>query len=194
MLLDEITLANRRLVKYFLWTIFVVFVFGLIIPIRWEEYIGPLNTPITWAANNIPSITKLSAISPNPELVRGFFGFAFWCSILSAIFISARDPLGSRLLFGFSRPGVSVFKSFLFVYFLSLPILMIALWIVLWLPIVISLEANKGGAMRLLVSMVQDRFFMAAIGSVCSASIALLIWLLMVILVGPIRFIKSRSY
>ena len=191
-LLDEIGYANSRLVKLFLCTALIMFVYGIFLPDDWSWSFGALSLPISWAVNNIPSINALSAASSIPKLVQGFFGFSFWVSVFSAILMSARDPLGDRVFFGFSRPGTSFLKAFLFVYFLAFPVLLIALWVAVCLPIDIAPENNKAWGARLIIHMLQGRFLMSTIGGMVTASVALLIWLLVVIVVGPFALIKSR--
>ena len=189
----QVEYANQRLLKCYFSTILVVFMIGLVFPADWESSLGFANIPIRWAINNIPSIDKLAAVSPIPDLIRGFFGMAFWLSVASAIYVCAREPLGARLLYAFLRPGTTFVKNFTFLYFVFAPVCAVLIWVSYCLPIMINFGPNKSWGMRMLVAMTQDRFAMAAIGSFAAVTIGMYLMPLAILFIGPLALLKPKG-
>jgi len=189
----EIVSANRRFNRYIMVSVLGMFLYGIILPRTWESLFGPIAWPIAWVAHTAPAIIKMAKLSPIPELVQGFFGSAAWVSTLVTAILVRKDPLGARIRYAFSRPGVPFLKTFCFLYFLSSPGLLIGLWVVLFLPISIDMTGGPTWGMKLFVAMISDRFSMALVGGVATGGVVGLLWIVIVVLAGPISLILAKD-
>jgi len=189
----EITSANRRLNRYILFAVVGMFLYGIILPKTWQSLFGPIAWPIAWVAHIAPAIMKMTKLSPIPELVQGFFGSAAWVSTLVTAMLVRNEPLAARVRYAFSRPGVPFLKTFCFLYFLSLPGLLIGLWVVLFLPISIDMTGGTTWGMKLFVAMISDRFSMALVGGVATGGVVGFLWIVIVLLAGPISLILAKD-
>jgi hypothetical protein len=181
----EIEAANKRFNKIFITTTVGMILYGLLLPTSWESILGPLALPIAWAAQLAPATGKAAASSPIPELVRGFYGLSSWVSVLFALLLASKDPLGERVRFAFSRPHWPFFKTFCFVYLVGLPFVVAGLWVIFVLPISIAMNGGSTWGMKLLVGMISDRLTMAFFGGIATATIGGMIWLVITLIVGP---------
>lgn len=189
----RIEAANQRFNRYFVVTSVGMILYGLLLPRDWESLFGPVAFPIVWAAHLVPATIKVTALSPIPELVKGFYGLSSWVSVLFAIMLASKDPLGARIRFGFSRPDKSFLRTFCFIYFFALPILIVGLWVIFFLPISIDMTGGPTWGMKLFVRMISDRMAMALFGGIATATIGGLIWLGITVIFGPIFLIFNKE-
>lgn len=189
----EIQAANKRFNRYLIITSVGMILYGLMLPKGWETLFGPLAFPIAWAAQLAPATVKVTALSPIPELVKGFYGLSSWVSVFFAVLLASKDPMGARVRFAFSRPGWSFLRTFCFLYLFALPFLLVGLWVIFFLPIAIHMTGGPTWGMKLFVSMISDRLSMAFFGGVATATIGMAIFALMVFLLGPISLLMNKE-
>lgn len=189
----EIEAANKRFNRYFIVTSLVMILYGMLLPKDWETLFGPLAFPIAWAANLAPATVKAAALSPIPELVRGFYGTSSWVSVFFAIVLASKDPLGARVRFAFSRPDWPLFKTFCFIYLCALPFVVLGLWVIFFLPITIQMAGGPTWGMRLFVNMISDRMSMAIFGGIAAPIIGGLIWLVTIAICGPVSLLMKKE-
>jgi hypothetical protein len=137
-----VILANRRFSRIFFKIGALLFVGALLLPYDWQQILGILAEPVVWVAAHVPSIGKVAAVSPIAELVRGFFGIAFLLTPLFYIFIIWQDPIDLRFEYGL-RQAKSPFKFFGLVYFLIVPALLLLLYLILFWPGEVRLDATS---------------------------------------------------
>lgn len=188
----EIEAANKRFNKIFITTTVGMILYGLLLPTSWESILGPLALPIAWAAQLAPATGKAAASSPIPELVRGFYGLSSWVSILFALLLASKDPLGERVRFAFSRPHWPFYKTFCFIYLFALPFVVAGLWVIFFLPISIAMNGAVTWGMQLLVGMISDRLTMAFFGGIAATATGMAFFVLIVFALGPIFLLLRK--
>lgn len=182
----KIKQANKRGNRFLLSTMACMFLYGIFLPVSWEDRFGPFGEFITWTALTVPAAVKLAEVSPIPELVSGFVGLGAWVAPAFALLFVSKDPIGERVRFAFSRPGWPFLKTFGFLYLLACPAIMIGIWVAYCMPITIDMTGGFTWGGKLLVSMITDRFSLAFFGAIFTAGIGLLFWILIAYVVGPI--------
>lgn len=185
--------GNARMNKLTIATAVGMFLYGLLLPTNWEELLGPLAWPISWAAQTAPATMKVAQLSPIPELVRGFYGMVSWVVILFAVSLAVKDPIGERVKFAFTRPGASAVKTALFVYLIFVPLLLACIWVAYCMPIKIDMTGGYTWGGKLLVEMITSRFSMSFFGSIATVGLGLITHLLIVAVLGPFTLLVSRE-
>lgn len=179
--------------KFTIATAIGMFLYGLLLPTNWEELLGPLGWPISWAAQTAPATMKVALLSPIPELVRGFYGMVSWVAILFAVSLAVKDPIGERAKFAFTRPGVSAVKTALFVYLIFVPLLLACIWVAYCMPIKIDITGGYTWGGKLLVEMITNRISMAFFGGIATVGLGLMAFSLIVVVVGPFTLLLARN-
>jgi hypothetical protein len=76
---------------------FAAFVWFMFIPENWETLFWPVSLPLAWVADFIPSIVKISAVSPMPGAVRGVLASMAILAPIAGIIALLNDCVGLRI-------------------------------------------------------------------------------------------------
>lgn len=184
--------ANRRMTRRLVVAGIGMFVLGLVWPTGWSHLFGPAALLIGFAADAVPSIGKAASVSPMPELVRGYLGaLALLTPVLTAT-ILYKEPLDKRFTYAFQQPRAGPIRRFLFLYVLFLPALIAMLCVVWFLPIEVRLGLTPTRGQLIFHLMMTNRVALAAFGSLLAIGVALFVWLLGALLVGPVWLLIRR--
>jgi hypothetical protein len=109
----EIERANRHMGRLIIGCIVSMFVYGLLLPTDWRHQFGLFAQPIIWAADTLPSISKLAVVTSIPELIKGFYGLgAYVVPLFGLLMVVFCGALGARVRHAFFRPDWPFWKTF----------------------------------------------------------------------------------
>lgn len=180
--------ANKHMNELVIGGIVCMFVYGLLLPTDWQQRFSLLAQPIIWAADTVPSIAKMSAVSSMPELIKGFFGVGVYVvPLFGVLMILFCGALGARVRYAFSRPDRSFWKTFTFIYLFGCPALLccLCMYYIHPMPPDNTTESYTWGN-RIFFRMLHNQFDLAFYGSIVTIGFGVFVWMLTVALFGPI--------
>lgn len=169
----------------------VALVCGLLFPTNWREVFGILGSPIALAAEIVPSIRKASAVSPNSELIRGYFGFlAFFVPAIAA-WIWKVDAIFERVESTTDRFRAAIERPFL-AYLLFVPGALLILWLMWELPMRVHLGFTPTRGQTVFALVLNYRVAMAAFGSTIVVGSAVMLWAVTFALWYPFGYLYRK--
>lgn len=177
--------ANRRMNQFMFRFASIMVAYGLLLPTNWQEMFGIFGFLINWAGQTAPATVKVASVSPIPELVSGFFGFGAWGVVCFAVLLAWKDPLAERIRYAFTRPGKSPWKTGVALYFLGVPVLLLCLWVVFFMPIDVNPNGVTWGS-KVLFTMISGRLALALLGSLALVGVGLFFFLFLALVIGPV--------
>jgi hypothetical protein len=180
--------ANRRLTQLIIGGTLAMVVYGLLLPMDWQAWLGILAQPIVWAAETAPSIAKITSLSVFPELIKGFFGVGCYVVPLYGLFmyIYCGFPRVS-LRYVLSLPGRPFWEKVVLLYLLFVPMLIFFLWIYyFYTPSgdLSGMTVTRGGIIFLF--MLKSRLALAFFGSLLTVGMSMSVCYMINLFVGPI--------
>lgn len=190
---------SKRMGQALIGGIIAMTVYGVLLPIDWQERFGLLGQPIVWITETLPGFAKLARFSTIPELLRGFYGLSLYVMPLFGVFLYIYQTryLNWSLRSMFANSKRPFWETFCILYLFFVPIIIGCLWLVYMNPVQDrgpSPHAYERGFIYL-NEILDNRFALACYGSGMTIGASLFICLLMHALVGPIvllvKFIKG---
>ena len=171
----------------------VVFAWFMFIPENWETLFFPISLPLALVADNIPSLAKMTAVSPMPGAVRGVLAsMAVLVPITGIIALwNDRDCVDIR-----ARKFAEQASAFRILISPLVWILMVGslCGFLYWFPLVdvkLSYTPTRGQAM--LTAMLTNRFILAGGALLFGSVLAALIHVLPIILLSFVALFRNFS-
>jgi hypothetical protein len=139
---------------------FAAFAWFMFIPENWETLFWPISLPLVWVADNIPSIAKMTAVSPIPGAVRGVLASMAVLTPIAGIVLLFNDCIDIRI-WEFAEKKRSAFKIVI-VPFVGILCLGGLCGFLFWFPFVeVKLSFTPTRGQMFLTAMLTDRFALA---------------------------------
>ncbi len=189
--------AKYRGNKYFnsliIYGILFMFFYGMLLPANWEQKFGIFAKPIIFAAENVPSITKLTEISSVKELTRGYFGLGVYIvPLFSLLIVFFCREFENRIIHAFHKTSRSFLKTFTIIYFIGLPLIIFIFYLYYINPIFNgSLSGGNRGEL-ILIFMLKYRLMLSLLGSIYTVGLGILGWIAIAIIMGPIILLVKK--
>lgn len=187
----KIVEADKRMLRRGKYTLLFLLLLGALLPKNWQQILGVLGAPIAFIADFVPSIRKLSAISPISELVRGFFGLAVLLFPLFFCILMRGDPLVCRVQARLNEVGA--FKLISIGLLVGTPVFLGLLYFCFFLPVDVRLGMTPTRGQMLLTLMVSYRFWIAILGSLLIIGLQIYLLAIVVFLSGPLIHFLRKS-
>ena len=175
---DKRMYMRLKLVALFL------FLWGLLLPQDWQQLLGVFGGPIAWVADFVPSIKKMAAISPMPELIRGYFGLAFLILPACCVWVLKNVSIGKAIQGAIKREGLAKFIYFMILC--GIPFSLFVIYFCAYLPVAVQLGLTPTRFQFLLTVIVTYRLGLAVFGTFLILGLWFCLLYLVAFLIGPL--------